>query len=110
MLFAENELAVFRNFKELNILCLLQLQAEIILLQSDLDSIRINDDRSDETIAIPYLNPDRGFPDAVSAVQYQRKMFSSCFADMQQVYRSDPSQCPQYYKLLQLRAKLQEYS
>ncbi|KAK4235216.1 hypothetical protein C8A03DRAFT_36946 [Achaetomium macrosporum] len=77
MVFAENELAIFRNFKELNILSLLQLQAEIILLQSDLEWIRNNDDLSDETIAVPFSIEERGFPEGVDAVPYQRKLFSS---------------------------------
>ncbi|KAK3305242.1 uncharacterized protein B0T15DRAFT_191821 [Chaetomium strumarium] len=110
MIVADNELAVFRNFKELNILCLLQLQAEISVLKSDLDSIRIKDDNNNEPIDIPYVNQELGFPEGVRALQYQPELFSSCFADMQQVYRSNPSHCPQYYKLLQLRAKLKEYN
>lgn len=108
MALAENELAIFRNFKKLNILSLLQLQAEILVLESDLEYIRDKDDNSHEEITIPFPSGEGDL--AVGSKTYQRRMFSSCMLEMQRVARNDPKQCTQYMKMVELRNKLQEYS
>jgi len=105
---AENELTIFRNFNNLNILSLLQLQAEIILLESDLEFIRNQDDNSNESITIPYPSEEGDL--FINSVTYDRKLFSSCILNMQRVARNDPKQCTQYFKMVELRAKLREYS
>ncbi|KAK4443523.1 hypothetical protein QBC34DRAFT_416909 [Podospora aff. communis PSN243] len=110
MALAENELAIFRNFKQLNILSLLQLQAEILVLQDDLEYIRNTDDNSSEEITIPYARPDRDSDLGVDSITYHRKMFSSCMVEMQRVAKNDPNQCTQYMKMMELRSKLQEYN
>ncbi|KAK3682852.1 hypothetical protein B0T22DRAFT_445021 [Podospora appendiculata] len=111
MTIADNELAIFRNFKNLNVLSLLHLQAEIILLEDDLKKLRNDDDNSDEVIAVPF--PGSGEEDDVEMIKaayYQRKQFTGCFKDMQRVANHSPEMCLQLEKLGQIRKKLQEYN
>lgn len=108
MALAENELAIFRNFKNLDILSLLHLQAEILILESDLESIRNKDDNQDEAIEIPYASGEGDL--AIESATYKRRLFSSCIVMMQRVARNDPNQCKQYMKMVELRTKLREYS
>jgi len=108
MALAENELAIFRNFKKLNILSLLQLQAEIIVLEDDLEYIRDKDDNSEEEVEVPYPRGEGNLD--LHSIKYKRKMFSSCMQEMQRVARSDQTKCRQYVKLVELQTKLREYS
>ncbi|KAK3332691.1 hypothetical protein B0T19DRAFT_457580 [Cercophora scortea] len=118
MTIADNDLAIFRNFKSLNVLCLLQLQAEITILEDDLTRLRDKDDKSEnhDVVEVPF--PESGPGDEtsrngvekISFVSYQRNQFTGCFKDMQRVAAYDPEMCLQFERLGEIRKKLQEYN
>ena len=102
MKIADGEVAIFRNFKSLNLLNLLRLQSEILTLEFALDEHRHKDDKSSEKIPL-HREGEEEF-------EVPRGDLSKAFWYMKLASDKDCVNNQQYLYILELGNKLKEYS